>query len=332
MVRPTTIVKPVPPPVIAEVTRHDGHGQRVESRHRGHVVVVGPDGVEVAYGEPGLELFPRSAVKPFQAAACLEVLAEHGPVAPDDLTDAEVAVAWASHRGEQRHLEAVRRLLARSGTAPAGLTCPPALPEADKAWPPASPGEPPTRLRFNCSGKHALFALAGRGLGVRGAALLDPQGPLQQRVVATIEEACGPVVGVGVDGCGAPAVVVGLGGLAEGFRRLVSEDRWRQVRTAGLAHPGLVGGQGRVESALLAAGVVAKVGAEGVYGAAWTEDGHPRGMAVKGEDGDTRGAAVALVALLAARGVVDADVWAPPPVTGGGEVVGTVRAVDPLGQ
>lgn len=318
------------PPVVAEVTRHDGHAERVESRHRGHVVVVGPDGVELAHGDPDLELFPRSALKPFQATACLEVLDEHGPVAPDELTAAEVAVAWASHRGEQRHLDAVRRLLARSGTAPEGLTCPPALPEADMTWPPASPGEPPTRLRYNCSGKHALFALAGRGLGLRGQSLLDPGGPLQQGVLATIADACGPVLGIGVDGCGAPAVVARLRGLADGYRRLVAEDRWRRVLEAGIAHPGLVGGQGRVESALLAAGVVAKVGAEGVYGAGWTEDGRAHGIAIKAEDGQPRGVAVALVAVLAARGVVSPDVWSPPPVTGGGEVVGAVRAAEVL--
>lgn len=313
------------PPVLAEVTRHDGNGDRVESRHRGHLVVVGPDGVELAIGDPDTEVFPRSSVKPFQAASCLEVLAEHGPVDPDELTDAEVAVAWSSHRGEQRHLDVVRRLLARSGTAPEGLTCPRALPEADTAWPPASPGEAPSRLRFNCSGKHALFALAGRGLGLRGRALLDPDGALQRQVVAAVVDACGDVLGVGVDGCGAPAVVTRLAGLAGGYRQLVAVPRWHRVRDAGLAHPPLVGGTGRVESALLAAGVVAKVGAEGVYGAGWRDDDGSHGIAVKAEDGNVRGAAVALVAVLAARGVVPADVWAPPPVTGGEDLVGAVR-------
>ncbi len=311
--------------VLAEVTRHDGVSERVESRHRGHLVVVGPAGTELVLGDPGVEVFVRSAAKPFQAAACLELLDQHGPVPADELTPAEIAIAWASHRGEQRHLDAVRRLLARSGTAPEGLTCPPALPDADQEWPPASPGEPPSRLRYNCSGKHALFALTGRGLGLRGRALLDPDKPLQQHVLATIADACGPPVGVGVDGCGAPAVVLPLSGLAAGYRRLLEDDRLRRVAAAGLAHPGLVGGTDRVESALLAAGVVAKVGAEGVYGAAWRDDDGVHGIAVKSEDGATRGAAVALVAVLAARGVVSPDVWSPPPVTGGDQVVGRVR-------
>lgn len=316
--------------VLAEATRHDGTAERVESRHRGQLVVVGPDGVELALGDVEHPVFVRSTAKPFQAQACLELLAEHGPVAPEELTHAEIAVAWASHRGEQRHLEVVRRLLARSGTAPEGLTTPASLAEADKVWPPASPGEAPSRLRYNCSGKHALFALAGRGLGLRGQALLDPEGPLQARVLATIEEACGPVQGIGVDGCGAPAVVLPLRGLAAGYRQLLADDRWGRVRDAGFAHPGLVGGDGRVESALLGAGVVAKVGAEGVYGAAWSDADGVHGIAVKAEDGNERGAAVALVAVLVARGVVDEDIWAPPPVTGGGDVVGRVRVAPSL--
>lgn len=313
------------PAVLAEVTRHDGRHQRIESLHRGHLVVVGPDGIELELGDGAIELFVRSAAKPFQATACLELLAEHGPVDPGDLTDAEVAVAWGSHRGEVIHLEAVRRLLARSGTAPEGLTCPPGMPEADSSWPPASPGEPPSRLRFNCSGKHALFALAGRGLGLRGHALLAPDGPLQRRVLATVAEACGSLVAVGIDGCGAPAVVATLRGLAEGFRVLATEDRWARVRDAGLAQPLMVGGTGRLESALLAAGVVAKVGAEGVYGAGWVDDDGPHGVAVKAEDGAVRGAGVALLAVLVERGVVPPDVWEPPRVIGGSAVVGAVR-------
>lgn len=311
--------------VLAEVTRHDGVTERVESRHRGHLVVLGDDGPELVRGDATTDVFVRSTAKPFQATACLEVLDEHGPVPADELTSAEIAVSWSSHRGEQRHLDAVRRLLARSGTAPEGLTCPTALPDADKEWPPVSPGEPPSRLRYTCSGKHALFALAGRGLGLRGRGLLDPDGPLQQRLLAAIGDACGPPVGVGVDGCGAPAVVLPLSGLASGFRALVAQDRWERVVAAGLAHPGLVAGAGRVETALLAAGVVAKDGAEGVYGAAWRDDEGAHGIAVKSEDGATRGAAVALVAVLADRGVVPPDVWSPPPVTGGDAVVGRIR-------
>jgi L-asparaginase II len=71
-----------------------------------------------------------------------------------------------------------------------------------------------------------------------------------------------------------------------------------------MAHPDLVAGQQRLCTAVMQAypgEVVAKVGADGVYGA-----GLPRrglGVALKVEDGDNRSAMVALVAILAQLGL-----------------------------
>ena len=307
---------------LAEVTRRDEVGGRdlVESVHLGHAVLTGADGeVLAAVGEATLPVYVRSAAKPVQATACLELL--DGADTPDP---AELAVAWASHRGEAQHLDAVRRLLARSGTAADDLTCPPASPEAD-------PGAAPTRLHHNCSGKHALFALTGARLGLDRDALLDRDGPLQAAVLAQLGDAFGPVHGVAVDGCGAPAVAVELVGLARMFAQVAGHERFRAVREAGFAHPELVGGQGRLETALLAAGAVAKVGAEGIYGVGWlAPDGGPRGFAVKATDGATRGVAALTVGLLRELGVIDGDVWSPPPPLGGGQPVGVVRPTDAL--
>jgi L-asparaginase II len=307
------------PALLAEVTRTTaGRGELVESRHVGHLVVAGPDGevVERA-GDPERTTFVRSTSKPFQATACLEVLGSGA----EALSEEEVALSWASHRAEPRHLAAAQRLLDRSATAPDALTCPPSAAEADPALPPA-------RLQHNCSGKHGLFALAGRKLDVRHEQLLDPDAPLQRAVLATVADALGPAVAVGTDGCGAPTVAVPLVALARAFADLAVADRWRRVREAGLAAPLHVGGEGRLESALLAAGVVAKVGAEGVFAAGWrAADGTPRGLAVKAEDGAERAATVTAHAVLVAVGVVSADVWSPAPVLGGGRPVGRVRAV-----
>lgn len=311
--------------VLAEVGREVDGVEVVESCHRGHVAVVGPDDRVHGLGDPHVVVFPRSAVKPLQATACLEVLG----AAADDVPDDELAVAWASHRGEPRHLAAVRRLLARAEVAEDALTCPPGWPEAATRWPPVDPDVPPTRLRFNCSGKHALFALAGRVLGLSGADLVDPDRPLQQRVLALLGEELGGLHGVGVDGCGAPAVRARLDGLARATARVAGAERFARVRAAGFAHPGLVGGEGRLDSALLAAGVVAKVGAEGSHVAGWLDaDGGAWGLAATVEDGAERGVAAATVGLLVAAGVVPEDTWAPAPVTGGGRPVGRVRATD----
>ena len=305
------------------MTRRDQRtgAQVVESSHLGHLVVCGPDGrVVAARGSSERVTFVRSAIKPLQAAACLEVLTEHG--SPDDVPSLrELAVAWSSHRGEPDHLAAVTDLLARSGTPASALTCPAAVPEAD-------PGAAPSRLRHNCSGKHALFALAGAALGVSGPALLDPGSPLQRRVLGSLSQALGEPIAVGTDGCGAPAVAVPLHRLAAGFQRVLTDPRCDRVREAGAAHPQLVGGQGRLESALCAAGVTAKVGAEGVYVAAWGD--RARGawsLAIKAEDGAVRGVAAVTSALLVALEVVPAATWEPPPPLGGGRPAGVVRPV-----
>ncbi len=315
-------------PLIAEVTRRDVRTgvEHVESSHTAHLVVSGPDGEVVAScGDPWHPTFLRSTAKPVQATACLEVLdAPDGP--EHGLGPAELAVAWASHRGEPVHLAAVRRLLRHSGTAPTALTCPPASAEA-------SPGATPSRLQHNCSGKHALFALAGARLGLSGAALLDPEAALQQQVLATLEEVFGPPLAVAIDGCGAPAIAVPLAPLAAGFTKMAVEPRFSRVRDAGRAHPGLVGGQGRLESALLSAGAFAKVGAEGVYGVSWTDpEGRPWGLAVKAVDGAVRGVDALVIELLTSIGVVPQGTWYPPPPLGGGRPAGVIRTTSEVAR
>jgi L-asparaginase II len=303
-----------------EVVASGSGREVVESTHVGHLVVVGPGGAVVeSLGDPQRATFVRSTAKPFQATACLELLG----AAADELSPEEIALGWASHRGEPVHVATARRLLQRSGTAPEALTCPPAAGEAD-------PAATPERILHNCSGKHALFALAGRERDVPREQLLRLDGPLQRVLLGAVEDALGASLAVGVDGCGAPAVAVPLLRLAAAFAAFASEDRWRRVREAGFAAPHLVGGTGRLETALLGAGIVAKVGAEGVFAAGWRDaDGSPRGLAVKAEDGAERAATVAAHAALVAAGVVAADVWQPAPVLGGGVPVGRVRAVLP---
>ena len=306
-------------PPLVELTRWDQTDGRdiVESVHGGHVVVVGDGGaVRARLGDPDHLTFVRSSVKPFQAATCLRLLGPAGA----DLTAEELAVAWSSHRAEPAQLAAVNRLLDRSGTAPEDLTTPPDRGEAD-------PGPPPSRLAHNCSGKHALFALAGAGLGCRAGCLLDPGGPLQREVLADLARHVGPVSAVAVDGCGAPVVAVPLVGLARGFWALPDLADAAPLLAAGQRRPDLVGGTGRAETALLAAGVVAKPGAEGVFAATWeTAAGERLAVAVKVADGAGRAAAALVVAVVAATGGPTVDWHAPPPL-GGGRPAGRVQVV-----
>ena len=88
-------------PVLVEITR----GGQIESQHRGSVVVVDDqDHVVWSVGNPEVSIYPRSAVKAFQAMPLLE----SGAAEAFDLTDSEIAVACASHSGPRRPVMARR--------------------------------------------------------------------------------------------------------------------------------------------------------------------------------------------------------------------------------
>jgi L-asparaginase II len=311
---------------LVEVTRRDVLTGRevVESVHVGHLVAVDAAGATTsAIGDADRVVFPRSALKPLQAAICLELIEEADPALAASLSSEEVAIGWASHLASAAHLAAVRSLAARCGldpdVDPDALSCP------------AADG---SRLAHNCSGKHALFALTARALGLPRdrEALLAHDAPLQSLILTRLAELLGPPRAIGVDGCGAPALAVPLVIVARAFASLAGEARFARVRDAGLAHPVLIAGTTRsgqplVDTALLRVGVIAKRGAEGVLAAGWrTRDGEVGGIAAKSMDGSMRGVATALVAQLAAQGVVPREVWTEPSPTGGDVVAGTVRS------
>ena len=87
-------------PVLVEVTR----GDLVESRHRAAVAVVDAAGrVVLSAGDVERPVYARSAIKPLQALGFVET----GAAEAFDCSDAEVALACASHDGEPEHVDAV---------------------------------------------------------------------------------------------------------------------------------------------------------------------------------------------------------------------------------
>ena len=87
-------------PVVAEVVRSGF----TESWHRGAVAGLSADGTQViSVGQTRVPFFPRSANKPLQAAAMLRSGLE--------LDGELLALAAASHSGEDFHVEGVRKIL-----------------------------------------------------------------------------------------------------------------------------------------------------------------------------------------------------------------------------
>lgn len=312
--------------MVAEIVRSGF----VEGHHYGSVVALAPDGsVEWSVGDVASPVLPRSCNKPLQAVAMVEA----GLDLPPDL----LALASASHSGEQMHLEGVRRLLERVGLSEDDLRCPVDWPMIDSVRDTAlRAGAEPSRLSMNCSGKHAAMLATCVTNEWDTATYLSPEHPLQQRILATFDRLTGePVETVAVDGCGAPLLSTSLTGLARAFRALAvaTEGPEQRVADAIRADPELVSGATRDELMLLRAipGAVAKAGAEACYAVA-LPDG--RTFALKIDDGGARARPVVMAAALERSGVLDlpgVDAAAvrrtgEHVLLGGGVPVGEIRA------
>ena len=310
--------------VVARVVR----GGVVESEHRGHAVALDAAGAAlVTLGDPGVTIFARSSLKPLQAVAMLD--------AGLDLEPRLLALACASHSGEERHTAGALEILHEHGLGEQDLQNTPDLPagaDAQREW--LKAGRGPTPLAQNCSGKHAAMLATCVRAGWPAQGYLDPEHPLQQRVRSVLARLTGgPVAHVTTDGCGAPLYSCTLLGLSRAFGELARAAAARdgssaaRVGAAMAAHPGMVGGTGRDVTILMSGipGLVAKDGAEGVY-AVGLPDG--RSAALKVLDGAQRPRPVVMSALLRALGVTDPvlDEVGTVPVLGHGRPVGQVVA------
>ena len=300
-------------PELVEVLR----GNAVESAHRGAIAIVDADGSLVAsLGDIERPIFPRSAVKLLQAIP----LVESGAADALALDDEELAIACASHNGEPAHTAVVERMLGKAGLDASALECGthwPYLDSASRAI--AAAGSKPSVLNNNCSGKHAGFlCLACRlsgGVDLRQYAngYIAPRHPVMRAVTASLHSLTGHDLDTtpqGIDGCSIPTFAIPLKNLALAFARAGSGHGLRpglakaaqRLRDAVARAPFMVGGTGRFDSDVmtrLGARVFCKVGAEGVYCAAFPERG--LGVAIKMDDGNNaRAAEVAVAAAIEA--------------------------------
>lgn len=289
---------PVPEPLV-QVTR----GSITESRHRGHIMAVEPDGRLVAHvGALETVTFLRSSAKPHQALP----LIESGAADRFGFTEQEIALACASHSGEPIHTEIAASILRKIELGPEHLKCgihEPFSPQA--AVDLRAKGQHPTVLHNNCSGKHAGMLALALHLGAPIETYNRPENPVQLAIVHTVSQFSGVAVediAVGVDGCGVPVFGITIKAMALMYARLVNPPQsfnestraaCRRVVTAMLNNPEVVGGTtDRLDTEMMRGtkgSLVSKVGAEGVYTAGilpcekWPQG---LGVALKIEDGD----------------------------------------------
>jgi L-asparaginase II len=313
-------------PVLAEVVRSGF----TESRHRGTIVALAADGTfALTAGSANAPVFPRSSNKPLQAVAMIR--------AGLPLEGELLALAAASHAGEDFHVRGVHDILDFAGLTEDDLRCPPALPgdeaTARRLIVAAGAGEgragPESRVRNNCSGKHAAMLATCIANEWPTETYLEPEHPLQVHIRRTVEElAREPVAAIGVDGCGAPVFALTLGGVARAFRALVLAEPGtpeRMVADAMRKFPSWTSGTNRDENRLMTdvPGLLLKGGAEGVDAFA-LPDGSA--AAVKIDDGSSRARTPVTVAILALLGAQPPAAMATAEITGGGKPVGVIRA------
>ncbi len=289
-----------------------------ESRHLGAAVLVDPDGhILESHGDMTAAVYPRSSLKPFQAEASL--------AAGAPLSSVQRVLACASHAGTEAHVEVVTSVLADAGLDESALGCPAALP-LDPATAARMPG--PSRIRMNCSGKHAAFLSACVAAGWDPGTYLDPSHPLQRDIRNRLEERCGEhVLHTATDGCGAPAYAMTLPAFARGAAGLLGPGSALAADVRD--HPWALDGPGRANTRTIeATGAFAKGGAEG-YLLVVAPDGTT--VALKVLDGSQRVTTFVALSLLARAGALDPEPVAEllaelnPPATGGGRPVGAWR-------
>lgn len=295
---PATVVAMTPNPTLVDVLR----GGIVESAHRGALAIVDADGrLHTALGDIQRPVFPRSAIKVLQALP----LVESGAADAFGLSDAELALACASHGGEPLHAQTAASMLAKAGLDDQALECGAHWPYEDTAMKNlARSGQAPSALHNNCSGKHSGFVCLGSclaGSGDRRGFLrgyVQPGHAVMREVTAAIQVTTGYGLGAtaaGTDGCSIPTYAVPLRHLAHAFARAATgvglreghARAARRLRQAVAKAPFMVAGTGRFDTRvmqLLGERVFCKVGAEGMYCAALPTLG--LGVAIKMDDGN----------------------------------------------
>jgi L-asparaginase II len=311
-----------------------------ESLHEVDIAVCDADGsVILGMGDVESIIFPRSAMKPLQSIALIELLNSSSDI--PEFSEAEVALICASHNGETLHTEAVTKLLGKFDISIDELTCGAHWSMDQKTMiSQVRSMDKPHKVHNNCSGKHAGMLILSKLINGNTSSYAKLANVSQQQILGTLEFMTGLDLMQythGIDGCGAPVFSAPLGNWARAFALFagggelpeIKHEACQRIRKSIAAEPLYIAGHDRACSAInLAYGeaITVKTGAEGVYSAAFHELG--LGAMVKARDGNKRGAEVAIGAVIKALGYAIDDlvksVFQPKLLNWAGEEVGDI--------
>ena len=293
---------------------HATRGNLVESIHWGAIAVVDKFGNLIAsFGNPELITYLRSSSKPIQALPLIEL----GGAERFQLTEQEISLMCASHRGLDMHVEVLEKLQAKIGIQESDLMCG-THPASDKATAEALllRGEQPGQNRHNCSGKHTGFLAQAILRGKSKENYIQLAHPVQALVVKTFSEMSHvpqDEIYIGIDGCSVPVFGVPLRNAGWSFASLCDPSELapqraqacQRITTAMTNAPEMVSGPGQFDTELMKVGrgkIVVKGGAEGYQAigllpGACGPDSPALGIVFKIADGDGTGRARPLVGM-----------------------------------
>jgi L-asparaginase II len=298
-------------PLIVEYTR----GSVPESHHYVHAVWVDDRGRTVkSWGSEDRLVCPRSSLKPLQAIPM--ALSRAFEKSPDPMK--ALAIAFASHKAEDMHVEFVRAWLPMLGREENDLVCGVQYPEDFERVRDVLQKKMTVGRAFNnCSGKHTGMLATCQAMGLPHHNYHLWAHPLQRRIreIATeLSDLDWEKAPYGIDGCGLPNYHIPMNAFARALSRFLRPElspygeAMELIREAWAREPYMVAGHGDVSSELtrMTKGrIVAKIGAQGNFMAFDYHQG--RCLVLKVDDGAARAAEESLVALLFAAGSITTE-------------------------
>lgn len=301
-------------PVMVEATR----GHYVETRHRGVAAVVDSHGHIIrSWGAINDLVFGRSSLKFIQALP----LIESGAADAYNLTPKEIALACASHYGEEMHVKVLEEWLHKLGKDERILECGVQRPFYSFGAKKTPFYEKPSQLHNACSGKHLGFltTVLHRKESIEG--YISKDHPAQKRVEHALSEMTGVDLAHaphGIDGCGIPAFAVPLYNIALAMARFADPSHLHYPRQKAIhrileavkAHPEMISGTDGFDTRLMnltQGKVISKGGAGGFEVGIIPSLGF--GIALKIDDGSSKAAEIAFLAILYTLGVLDEDLY-----------------------
>lgn len=322
-------------PIMVEATR----GRHPESFHRGAAAVVDSLGHVIrSWGNIFDPIFGRSALKFVQALPLIET----GAADAFHLTPEEIALACASHQGEEMHIKALDIWLQKLGKDERSLECGVHPPVYKK-----SPAfrEKPSVLHNMCSGKHLGFLTTAlhRNEPLKGYCLREH--PVQKRVERTISELTDVDLShapQGIDGCSIPSFAIPLYNIALAMARFADPSHLHYPRQKALhriieavgSQPDMIAGTDGFDTRVIKltqGRVLCKSGAGGVE--IGIVPSASLGIALKIDDGNMKATGVAFLAILRSLGVLEEDLYELlhprlPLLTHKGKTVGFLQATN----